>query len=214
MTSKESWGCRLRPTNKLRLFFFHNIVTSCIYLQIFHLYCICYFLLVALEWQSEGNIPTDEGRAVSGWTKTIIQSSLLTPSPVYHLRWNTVLRCVFSYTIIVLFLCDISKKLRRKQRSHFNTVMQDIFWGNLMSGKLYVIIVVHTDITVYFSKFNFAIQKQNKRHLTWMKHHSKQNPNRWVCCFQADSFVIRSQAVKDKQNPTHTYHSYSMSQNT
>ena len=46
-----------------------------------------------------------------------------------------------------------------------------------------------------------------------MKHYSKQNPVRWVCCFQADSFVVKSQAVKDKQNPTHTYHIYSMSPN-
>jgi hypothetical protein len=29
---------------------------------------------------------------------------------VYHLRWSTVLRCVLSYTIIALFLSDISKK--------------------------------------------------------------------------------------------------------
>jgi hypothetical protein len=74
-----------------------------------------------------------------------------------------------------------------------------------MSGRLDVFIVVHTDITVHFSKFNFAIQKQNKRYLTRMKHYSKQNPVRWVCCFQADTFVVRSQAVKVKQNPTHTY---------
>ena len=199
--------------SQIRTFFLQKIVTSCIYLQICGLYGICYSLLVALEWQSEGDIPIDEGCAVSGWTRTIISSSSLTPSPVYHLRWSTVLRFVLSYTIIALFLSDISKKLRSKQRSHFNTVVQYIVGGNVMSSKLDTD-VVHTDITVHFFKYNFAIQKQNKRYLTWMKHYSKQNPIRWVCCFQADSFVVRSQAVKDKQNPTHTYHSYSMSPNT
>ena len=50
--------------SQIRTFFLHEIITTCIYLQIFGLYDICYSLLVALEWQSEGNIPIDEGCAV------------------------------------------------------------------------------------------------------------------------------------------------------
>jgi hypothetical protein len=89
--------------SQIRTFFLCKILTICTYLKIFGLFGICYSLLVALECQSEGNIPVREGCAVSGWTRTIIPSDPFTCAPSNMNHCSEVCIVIHYYSLVYIW---------------------------------------------------------------------------------------------------------------